>query len=134
MSGDVTAKSAQAGLAEDRVVGRHVFANLYDVDPKILDDEELLRATCVKAAEVASMNILEVKSWKVGGKKGGVSVIILVVESHIALHTWVEYRYATLDIYTCGEQSDPWKAFDYILGVLKPKKYKVWYADRSSDT
>jgi len=53
------------------------------------------------------MKLVEMKSWKFGGKKGGVSVIALVEESHIAVHTWLEYNYATVDVYTCGEHSDP---------------------------
>jgi S-adenosylmethionine decarboxylase len=117
---------------EDRVVGRHVYANLYDVDRETLANEELLRNSVIKAAELANMTLVEIKSWTFGGKKGGVSVIAIVEESHIALHTWVEYNYATVDIYTCGDKGDPWKAFDYLLNVLKPRKYKVGYADRSS--
>jgi len=116
----------------DRVVGKHVYGNLYDVDLTVAGDEEKLRNTVIEAARIANMTLYEVRSWTFGGKKGGVSVIALVLESHIAIHTWVEYRYATVDVYTCGEQSDPWKAFDYIVKTLKPKYYTVNYADRSS--
>ncbi|RLG86721.1 MAG: adenosylmethionine decarboxylase [Thermoprotei archaeon] len=116
----------------ERIVGKHVYANLYGIDPKILDDEELLRKTVIEAINEAGATLLEIKSWKIPGDKGGVSIIAIVLESHVALHTWTKYRYATLDIYTCGEKADPWKAFNYILKVLKPKYYTVNYADRSS--
>ncbi|MEM0361086.1 MAG: adenosylmethionine decarboxylase [Sulfolobales archaeon] len=114
------------------IIGKHIFANLYDLDPNIIGDEDLLKNLIKDAARLANMTLVEVKSWKVEGIKGGVSVLALIVESHIALHTWVEYRYATVDIYTCGEKSDPWTAFEYILSVLKPKTFKVNYSDRSS--
>lgn len=117
---------------EDRVVGKHVYGNLYDVDVSVAGSEEKLRNLVIEAARVANMTLYDVKSWSFGGKKGGVSVIALVLESHIAIHTWVEYRYATVDVYTCGENSDPWKAFDYIVRELKPRYYTVNYADRSS--
>ena len=117
---------------EDRIVGRHVYGNLYDIDPEILVDEEKLKNIVVEAARLANMSLVDVRSWRFGGLKGGVSVIALVLESHIALHTWVEYQYATIDIYTCGAKSNPWKAFNYILEKLKPKDYTVNYADRSS--
>lgn len=116
----------------DRVIGKHVYGNLYDIDPEILKNEELIKDAVVKAAKVADMTLLEVKSWSISGRKGGVSVIALVLESHIAIHTWYEYRYATVDIYTCGEKSDPWKAFYLIIEILKPRYYTVHYADRSS--
>ncbi|MCD6323555.1 MAG: adenosylmethionine decarboxylase [Desulfurococcales archaeon] len=120
-----------ARLDVDMVVGKHLYANLYDIDRKILDNEEFLRDLVLRAVEAAHSTLIEIKSWKVGGQKGGVSVIALVDESHIALHTWIEYGYATLDIYTCGSHTDPWAAFNLVLQELKPKKYKVGYADRS---
>jgi len=62
----------------------------------------------------------------------GVSIIALIAESHIALHTWPESNYATLDIYSCGDDTDPKAAFSYFLGAMKPTSYKQYYADRSS--
>ncbi len=114
------------------IIGKHIFANLYDLDPQTINDENFLKNLVVNAAHLANMTLVEVKSWKVEGIKGGVSVLALITESHIALHTWVEYKYATIDIYTCGEKSDPWTAFEYVLSTLKPKTFKVNYVDRSS--
>lgn len=117
-----------------RIVGKHVYGNLYDIPEEIAGDEEYLREVVVKAAELANMTLLEVKSWRLGGDKGGVSVIALVLESHIAIHTWINYSYATVDVYTCGEKSDPWRAFNYIIEKLKPKEYTANYADRTQLT
>ena len=120
-------------MEEDIVIGRHVYGNLYDVsEDRVFTDEEYVRNLVIEAARVANAKLLAVHSWKVGGKKGGISVLALVVESHIAIHSWTEYRYVTVDIYTCGKEADPWKAFNYILNTLKPKDYIVHYADRSS--
>jgi S-adenosylmethionine decarboxylase len=116
----------------DRVVGKHVYGNLYEIDVNVAENEERLREIVTEAAKLANMTLYDIKSWSFGGRKGGVSVIALVLESHIAVHTWIEYRYATVDVYTCGERSDPWKAFEYIIKNLKPKYYTVNYADRSS--
>jgi S-adenosylmethionine decarboxylase len=116
----------------DIIVGRHVYGNLYGVEPKLLWDEELIKSTVVEAAKIANMKLVEVKSWRFTGYHGGVSVIALVLESHIAVHTWPDYGYATVDVYTCGEHSDPWKAFNHIVFRLKPRYYTVHYADRSS--
>jgi len=117
----------------DRIIGKHVFGNLYDIDPKILNDKDFLHSIVLEAVKMANMTLVESKSWSFGGKKGGVSVIALVEESHIALHTWTEYNYATLDVYTCGENSNPQAAFEYIVSQLKPKRYQMFFADRSSE-
>ncbi|MDT7876010.1 adenosylmethionine decarboxylase [Sulfolobaceae archaeon RB850M] len=119
-------------ISEDRIIGKHVFGNLYDIDERILVDKEYLEKLVLDAVKIANMKLVEIKSWSFGGKKGGVSVIALVEESHIALHTWNEYKYATLDVYTCGENSNPQSAFEYIVSQLKPKRYQMFYADRSS--
>ena len=117
---------------EDRIVGRHVYGNLYGVEPSKLWDEEGLKELVKEAAKVANMKLVEIKSWKFTGYHGGVSVIALVLESHITIHTWPDYEYATVDVYTCGEYSDPWKAFELILRRLDPEDYTVHYSDRSS--
>ncbi len=113
------------------IIGRHVYGDLYGVEPEKLSDKKYLEKIVREAADHANAKLLEVKVWELGGDKGGVSVIALIIESHIALHTWPNYRYATLDVYTCGEEADPWKAFKYIVDALKPKTYTVHYTDRS---
>jgi S-adenosylmethionine decarboxylase len=32
----------------------------------------------------------------------GVSGVIVIAESHVAIHTWPEHRYAAVDIFSCG--------------------------------
>jgi S-adenosylmethionine decarboxylase len=115
-----------------RIVGTHVFGNLYDIDKKKLSDSALLSKAVIKAVEMANMRLIEHRAWSFGGAKGGVSVMALVSESHITLHTWKEYKYATVDIYTCGAHSDPDAAFNYLISVLRPKKHKIFRVDRSS--
>ncbi len=116
------------------VIGKHVYGNLYGIDPGLLSDENFLRLLVIKAAEIANVHLVEVKSWRfINGDKEGVSVLALVVESHIAIHTWPVYRFASVDVYTCGDHSMPDKAFNYIVSVLKPRRYVVDHADRSSD-
>lgn len=117
---------------EKQIVGKHVYGNLYGCDPSLINDEFLLKNTVIEAAKIAKMTIWDTKTWKFGGEKGGVSVMALVLESHIAIHTWTELAYATVDVFTCGEKSDPELAFDYIASRLNPKQTVKHFADRSS--
>lgn len=131
------ARLASAGVgeaeeAEDHIVGKHVYGNLYGISREVALDHDFLVETMKKAAELSNATIIEVRSWVIPGKKGGVSVIILVDESHLALHTWSEYNYATLDVYTCGEHTDPLKGFQYVVERLKPKDYTIHYVIRDS--
>jgi len=102
-----------------RVYGYHVYGNFIDcANTAILSDEEALKEIVVEAARIGNMRLLDVKSWKIGL---GVSVIAIVLESHITIHTWPEYRYATVDVYSCGTHTNPVAAFEYIKSVLKPR-------------
>ncbi|MCE4600039.1 MAG: adenosylmethionine decarboxylase [Desulfurococcales archaeon] len=115
----------------DYIVGRHVYGSLYGIPREKAVDEEYLRDLIKRAVEAAGATLHDLKSWRIEGEKGGVSVIALVLESHVALHTWPHYDYATFDAYTCGDSADPWKAWDLIIKELKPKYYTVGYTDRS---
>ena len=33
----------------------------------------------------------------------GVSVVVVIAESHLTIHTWPEYGYAAADVFTCGD-------------------------------
>lgn len=116
---------------KDVIIGKHVYGNFYGINLDIASNEEALKSIVVKAVKESGATLHEIHSWKFQGRKGGVSVLALILESHIAIHTWLEYNYATVDIYTCGAHTDPWKAFNIIKEALNPKYYTVHYADRS---
>ena len=121
----------RGGEDEDYIVGKHCYANLYGINVDRGFDEEGLRMVVARAAEESNMKIVDLKSWRFGGRKGGVSVIAIVVESHIAVHTWPSYGYATVDVYTCGANSDPRRGIKIIIDYLEPREYEVSYVDRS---
>ncbi len=117
---------------EKRVYGKHVYGSFYEVEEdKIYEDTKFGEDLVKKSVELAGATLIEIKSWKIEGEKGGISVLALVNESHIAIHSWKEYKYVTIDIYTCGEHTDPWKAWRFLKETLKPKRYTVHYSDRS---
>ena len=74
------------------------------------------------------MTLLDVKLWKIGE---GVSIVAIVLESHISIHTWPEYSFATVDVYSCGPHTWPELSFDYIVKALKAKKVVMGTADRT---
>ncbi len=123
--------NGQSWDKSDYIVGKHVFGSLYGITPEVAEDEELVRQAVLDAVKAANATLIQVMSWKIPGHKGGVSVIALVSESHIAVHTWTEYQYATVDVYTCGEHTRPDEAFKVIVQRLRPSYYTYNYADRT---
>jgi len=49
----------------------------------------------------------------------GVSGVVVIQESHLAIHTWPEYRYAAVDLFTCGEPVDPWISYKYLKNAFQ---------------
>jgi len=111
-----------------KVAGKHVFGELYGCDPGILSNEEELVKIVVEAARIGGFTLLDVKAWKI---HPGVSVVGIVLESHISIHTWPEYAFATVDVYTCGTKGDPFASFSYIVKRLGAKKHTIKISDRS---
>ena len=100
-------------------LGRHLIFELYDCDPAALDDTKKLEEALLKAAERAGMKVCGSAFHKFNPH--GVTGVVIVAESHLSIHTWPEYGYAALDIFTCGEKSKPWEAYEEIAKILKPK-------------
>ncbi|WP_196770281.1 adenosylmethionine decarboxylase [Stygiolobus azoricus] len=117
-------------ISTPKVIGKQVYGSLYECDPNILKDREALEKIVKDAVTIGNMTLLDIKSWKIGD---GVSVVAIVLESHVTIHTWPEYNFATVDVYSCGAHTDPKRAFQYIVEQLKAKKYTMNEADRSSE-
>ena len=121
--------SLMKGAQEEfKVFGRHVYGNLYECDPRILSNADELKRIVTEAAKIGNMTLLDIKYWVINP---GVSLIAIILESHIAIHTWPEYGFATVDVYSCGRHTKPEEAFKYIAKSLKAKRYEYRIADRS---
>lgn len=74
----------------------------------------------VKAAEACGASVLSVQAQQF--EPQGATVLVLLSESHVSIHTYPEKGFAALDCYTCGETVDPQKAIDYMIQILRPDK------------
>ncbi|HUC91273.1 MAG TPA: adenosylmethionine decarboxylase [Paenibacillus sp.] len=99
--------------------GRHVAVDTWGVDFDLLNNAEFLQAQMVEAAEACGATVLSVQSKQF--EPQGATVLVLLSESHLSIHTYPEKGFAALDCYTCGETVDPQVAIEHMLSVLKPK-------------
>ncbi len=111
-------------------LGRHVLAEMYDCDPDILNDHEKVEDILIDGAKAAKATIIESVFHKFNPY--GVSGVVVIQESHFTIHTWPEYKYAALDCFTCGEEINPWTAFEYIAKKLKSKNYTTMEVNRGT--
>lgn len=99
--------------------GRHVAVDAWGVDFDLLNSAEFLQSHMVEAAEACGATVLSVQSKQF--EPQGATVLVMLSESHLSIHTYPERGFAALDCYTCGETVDPQLAIDYMLSVLKPE-------------
>ncbi|NLW16626.1 MAG: S-adenosylmethionine decarboxylase proenzyme [Firmicutes bacterium] len=93
-------------------LGRHILAEIYGCPADILNDVQLVEKIMVNAALEAGAEIREVVFHKFSPQ--GVSGVVVISESHLAIHSWPELGYAAVDVFTCGDRVNPWDACNYI--------------------
>ena len=91
--------------------GLHLTADLHDCrcDPACFTDAARLQDWCVAAARAAGLQAVgqavhRFPATSLGA--GGVTVAVLLAESHLCLHTWPERRAVTADVYVCNFGAD----------------------------
>lgn len=88
-----------------QALGRQILVEFYDCAP-VLNDEPCIRTILLEGVRRSGATIVSETFHTFSPH--GVSGVIVIAESHVAIHTWPEYGYAAVDIFTCGETIDPW--------------------------
>jgi S-adenosylmethionine decarboxylase len=96
---------------------------LRDCNPDILKSLEEVKNALVSAAREASATIIEISFHEFN--PFGISGMVVIAESHLSIHTWPEYGYAALDIFTCGEIIKPEAAAEYLIRKFECKNPSV---------
>jgi S-adenosylmethionine decarboxylase proenzyme len=81
--------------------GSQVVLDLYECTTPHLDDLAWVKETLVNAALAAGATIVQTVFHKFA--PWGISGVVVIAESHLAIHIWPENRYAAVDVFTCGE-------------------------------
>ena len=98
-------------------LGRHVLVEFYNCNEEILKNPILIKECMNEAAKIANATIVETVFHHFNPYE--VSGVVIISESHLAIHTWPEYGYAAVDIFTCGNKIDPWIAFKFLEDIFK---------------
>lgn len=98
--------------------GVHFMAEYCGCDEKALTDIDALRKAMHDAALASGATILESVDHVFA--PNGLTLVILLSESHASIHTYPEHRSCFVDLFTCGDHCSS-KGFDAVLrAYLKP--------------
>jgi S-adenosylmethionine decarboxylase len=88
----------------EKTIGINFVIDVYNVQQKFLERKFLLKlmeglVRITKSAPVGKPVVKKISSPKYNFS--GYSILQIIKESHIAFHTWPEYNYLAIDIFSC---------------------------------
>ncbi len=101
-------------------LAKHFIAELYECDREIINNVSAVEQVLLEAAKAANATVVGHSFHEFSPH--GVSGVVIIAESHISIHTWPEYGYAAVDIFTCGTLFDNDAAINTIRDGLKADK------------
>ena len=85
-------------------LGHHYLIELYACKGKTFQTTDQVRKAMLRCAEAAGITVLNQLFHAFSPH--GVSGVLVISESHIAVHTWPEHGYIAVDLFSCNLQVD----------------------------
>lgn len=106
-------------------VARHLLVEI--MGSQLLNDAELVESFFRDLAAAYGRDILALHVYQF--EPYGLSGLLVMPESHVAIHTWPEYGYAALDIFL-GASCDPRISVPLIRRYFEPRDVKIVELER----
>ena len=104
------------------VVGKHAVIDIYDCNFDI-DNLDKIKEVLIESAKEANLHVVDIVFHKF--EPIGISGVVVLAESHIAVHTWPEYNFVAADAFTCGTTMDPKVVLEIIAKKLNSNNFKI---------
>ena len=104
-------------------LGRQLLIELQDCDKEVLNDLSFLREAMISAAIDCGATVMGESFHHFNPQ--GISGMVVIAESHLSIHTWPEYGYAAVDIFTCGTTVEPERAVEALIEKLGAKNHSL---------
>lgn len=88
-----------------------------------MDNPTVIEEALLEAVRVSGGTLLDAKV--VPFPNGACSGVAIIAESHLSIHTWPEYGYAAIDMFTCAQDMDEEAAFDVLRKHFSPASMQV---------
>ena len=109
-------------------LGRQLLAEFLHCDPERLADPEFITQSMLEAARVSGATIVTHSFHHFAPL--GVSGVVIISESHLAIHTWPEHGFAAVDYFTCGSRIDMDRGLEVLREALEAQAVEVVVVER----
>ena len=113
----------ELGDRAGRSAGIHCLLDLYDCPVELLNNKSFILQALRAASIAANSTLLEEVSYHFHPQ--GITAVVLLAESHISIHTWPEKGYAAVDVFTCGQHTQPMLACKYLIRILQADQHSL---------
>jgi S-adenosylmethionine decarboxylase len=104
-------------------LGRHLLVELYDCDVAVIDNLDMVKRVVLEAARLARATVVDVVFHAFS--PFGISGVVVIAESHLSVHTWPEYGYAAVDVFTCSDGLQVAEAIRYLIGRFAAQRTSI---------
>lgn len=110
-------------MTSHQFVGTHVMCEMYNIFDGILQDKDYMLTALLKGVKESKANCegILLKQFE----PTGLSIIVLLSESHASIHTYPEQNGMFVDAFTCGTTCNPQAIIDTLVKELGVEKYSV---------
>jgi S-adenosylmethionine decarboxylase len=116
--------------------GQELLVDLYNCTTDVLDDPSALEEILLLTAQAAGFQVVSRISHQFTHQ--GVTLVLILSQSHLALHTWPEDHFAAADVYVCGTQPQVTRALgvvlEFLLAQFRPKVFSHHMIERGLDS
>jgi S-adenosylmethionine decarboxylase len=109
-----------------KAIGRHIILEMWGCQN--LDSVETAESALRDMVQALDVTLLDLKVYPFSPV--GVTGMAIVSESHLVIHTWPEYGYAAVDVFTCGAPRDPQDAIGVLRRYFQPERIGVMEINR----
>jgi S-adenosylmethionine decarboxylase proenzyme len=109
-------------------LGAQILADLYECDPTVLANKDVVRDAMLEAARRCGATIVAQCFHRFSPH--GVSGVVVIAESHLAIHTWPEHGYAAVDLFTCGDRLRPEHSLSHLCEAFRSRRQETSTVER----
>ena len=118
-------------MNETLKLGEHYIFDLSNCDRQILHDSERAYSLFARAVRESGLTVIDEGFYKFSPH--GFTCFLLLSESHASLHSWPEYGYCAIDLFTCALGKDLMPLIEQLRELFGAESYSLRKLERQAE-